>query len=283
MLTARVFVRRGPGPLELFPADAAADGSALGRQVFSLADRLGDGGNELSFLSTECGASNCAVQVVVLRWSPEGWISVGPEDPFENPDRIEWQGKGAKTVLLVHAGMLATVGAGPPRATLQQFAFSDGEFREQSAVPDPPVYLFHAILDADAKFAAGDFAGAVTAYRAAIADPKLLDWRQETGQGNGRSALVAYAMFRVAVALAANGNSNAEVSAALDRVITQGQVDLFGQAASAFRRGWQEDGNAHAGCSEATSYLRGVDGLVRDMFDYGYGNPRKSALDICPL
>jgi hypothetical protein len=220
---------------------------------------------------------------VVLRWTAGGWRAVGPVDAFENPDRMEWQGTGAKTTLLVHAGTLGSVGAGPTRATLRTYAVKDGVFVEQSATLDPPVYLFHAMLDADAKFDAGDFAGAASAYRSAIADPKLVDWWKESGKGDGRTSLVAYGMFRTAVALAARGAPDVDVTGALDQVITQGKVELFADAASAFRQGWQQDHNTHAGCLAVTQYLKGAQQAVRDMFDYGYGNPRKTYLDICPL
>jgi hypothetical protein len=158
----------------------------------------------------------------------------------------------------------------------------DGVYQLQSATPDPPQFLFHAILDADTLFDGGDFRGAIAAYAAALEDPDLEDWKEVAGQEPGRPALTGYALFRIAVATAAAGD---DPTAAIDAVITGSPEPLFAEAILAFRRGYQEGDSVTRGCLEATHYfsLPASEAILGLRFDYGYGNPRKGPQDICPL
>jgi hypothetical protein len=281
---AAVVARRaGAAALQLFPVRRDADHSAMGRALFEAEDRNGDGLPELAYLSTQCGASNCVSLVEVQAWDGTAWRDIGPGGAgFDNPESIAWSGAGAESVLTVRAGTLGSVGAGPTRASTTAYALEDGQFQVQSSEPDPPVFLFHAILDADALFDAGEFDGAIAAYGAAIADDELKDWREETGQGAGRPSLEGYALFRIAVATAAAGD---DPTAAIDSVITGSEEPLFAEASLAFRRGYQNGGSVTRGCLEATDYFSSpaAAAILDARFDYGYGNQRKGPADMCPL
>ena len=183
----------------------------------------------------------------------------------------------------MHAGLLGSIGAGPTRAATRVFALDGGTYRERSFVPDRPVYLIHAIGDADTRFAAGYYLDAIAAYREAIANANLVDWQKETHRGDGRVRLTGYALFRIAVASAARASPEAEVTLALDAVITNGKEPLFAEAATAFRRAWQERHDAHEGCVAATAYLKSTPDFLTTIFDYGPANPPPTYTDICPL
>ncbi|MGD9932481.1 MAG: hypothetical protein AB7T37_02090 [Dehalococcoidia bacterium] len=267
----------------VFPAAEDADASPLGRAAFSVADRDGAGGLDVSFIATRCGASNCSSTVEIVSWDGTSWRNIGPANvAFDNPESIMFEGQGAATALVVRAGVLGSVGAGPTRMTKSTFKLASSAFVLVAAMPDPPTYLFHAALDADALFDAGKFAPAITAYEALIDTASLKDWQEELGQRPGRGTLESYARFRIAVATAAMGG---DPTAAIDAVITDADDALFVEGIQAFRRGFQQAGSVTAACLEATRYFSTLVAarLIDERFDYGYGNPRKKATDICPL
>lgn len=280
---AAVLVRRAAmGRFETFPVDGDADRGDLGRAIFGISERTGDTAAELVFLTTSCGASNCASTVRVERWDGSAWRDAGPGDAIDNLERAEWQGTKGLSRLVVRGGRLGTVGAGPTRAVTTTYSYANSRYTVAKSEPDPAVYLYHAILDADALFLAGKFEQAAAAYAAAIANKDLKDWRAESGRDPGQPSLAGYALFRIAVAAAAR---NEDANAELDDVIRLSKEQLFVNAAEAFRRGFQERQNVHGSCLAVTDYLatQGIPDYVRDIFDYGYANPPRTYRDICPL
>ena len=280
---AAVLVRRAvTGHFETFPVDGDADRGELGRATFGISERTGDVAAELVFLSTSCGASNCASTVRVEHWDGSAWRDAGPGDAIDNLERAEWQGTKGLSRLVVYGGRLGSVGAGPTRSVTTTYTYTNARYTTLKAEPDPPVYLYHAILDADALFLAGKFEEATAAYQAAIANKNLKDWKAEAGRDPGQPALAGYALFRIAVATAAR---NQDANAALDEVIRSSKEPLFVNAAEAFRKGYQERQTVHGACLAVTDYLatQGIPDYVREMFDYGYANPPRAYRDICPL
>ncbi|MGE5596602.1 MAG: hypothetical protein ACM3S1_11285 [Hyphomicrobiales bacterium] len=284
-----VVVRRaGSGRIERFPAYSDADVSILGLSVFTVADRTGDGRPEVSFLVNTCNATGCASHVEFQGWDGTAWRDFGPGEPgIDNITGVSMEGTGAATVVSMHGGRLTAPGAGPTREATFTFTFENGRYAPSSTVYDPPVYLYHAIVDADALFAAGRFAEAIDAYRGAIANTALKDWKEETGvvadgQPSGRDQLASYALFRIAVATAAMGQ---DPTSAFDDAIVQSKEPLFSNATEAFRRGYREVGGVHAGCLEVTRYLsdKAVADYVSSVFNYGYANQPRRYGDICNL
>ena len=288
--SAVVFARVSRGAaLEEFPGPAAAaDASPGGRAVFGIADRTGDGKPELTLIANECGARACSSRLQMMTWDGTAWRDIGPNPGVDNLDSpIAFEGSGAQATITMHGGKLTGAGAGPSRGATYTYTLLNGRFELKSTKPDAPAYLFHAIQDADALFEAGDFAGAATAYKAAIENPALKDWRKENGEPEGRPALEAYALFRIAVATAATG---ADPAPAIDRTIQLSKEPLFTLAVEAFRRGYQERRAVQAGCVAATTYFNTVNAesdvpaYIRAMFSYGYANfPVKGPKNLCPL
>ena len=287
---AAVFVKRSKAAatLERLRFDGDAESSRIGQEFFAAADRTGDGKQvELSVLSASCGAHSCSYQVHVEAWDGAAWRDLGPVDAVTNLDRVAFATEGKETRLVTHGGVVNSVGAGPTRASTVTYAFDGHGFSEKSVQPDPAVYLYNAIQDADTKFDKGDFAGAIAAYRAAIADPTLKDWQKEAKNVDGRSGLVSYALFRIAVATAASGK---DATDAVDTTILEAKDALFRFAAERFRNGLLDRGTVTAGCAAATAYLSITNGSadnpahLREVFDYGYANlPLKQPKDVCPL
>jgi hypothetical protein len=282
---AVVFAWRSSGTTaERFPtAGADGDESPVGRLLFSVVDRTGDSRAELVYLTRRCTASTCNALVEVQSWDGTAWRDLGPADlGMENLDRLDFTGRGAASKLILHGGRVSSIGAGPSRTRTVTYAFDGSRYVAAATEYEKPEYLYHAILDADALVDAGRYEQAIAAYQAAIASKDLKDWKMEAQGEDGRTELVAYALFRIAIATAADAQSP---TAALDAVISGTENVLFKRAAQSFRQGFQEGGTVHAGCLSATSYLSSPPNpqALMEMFDYGTVNPRKSALDVCPF
>ena len=273
----------GLAALVRFPPGEDADNSPLGEGIFSVGDRTGSGGAEITLLVTRCGASNCISSIEMPSWDGTSWRNAGPANvTFDNPDLIAVEGSGADSTITVHAGAQGSVGAGPSRASTSVFELLEGVYQRVSYTPDAATYLFHAVLDADALFDLGKFSDAAGAYAALVGDATLTDWREEATGRPGRPTLESYALFRIAVATAARGDDPTE---AIDAVITNAQDALFVEGIQAFRRGFQAGGSVTQACIEATRYFSTptASRLIDERFDYGYGNPRKKPTDLCPL
>jgi len=279
-----VFVQRAAGSgLERLPPEGEADTSVVGQKVFALAERTGDARADLVLLANVCGAHTCSSRVYVEWWDGTAWRDAGPGTGVDSLDTISFDGKGTAAELVVHGGVINSVGAGPQRAATTAYTFDGVRWSIKSVLPDKPVYLFHAVQDADELFGRAKFAEAIAAYTAAADSKTLKDWRQEADGVNGRDSLAGYARLRIAVATAALG---LDATRAMDAAIRDGNDPLFANAAQAFRRGLQEGNGVHGGCLEVTQYLgtSGIPEIVRAMFDYGYGNhPVKTYKEICPL
>ncbi len=268
----------------LATAGTAGDASTLGTAFFT-ARPVPAAGKALAFLTTACSSSGCISQAHLERWDGTAWRDIGPGDAgIAALESATWDDAGD---LVLKGGQFSAAGAGPTRAVTVSYAYTDGRYTESSRVYAPPVYLFHAITDADAKFAAADWVGAIAAYQAAIDNTSLKDWKAEQGQSPGRPTLVSYALFRIAIATAAEGN---DPSVALDKVIVDAKDPIFAYAAQQFRQGWQQTASVHGGCVAATAYLGTSNAsgdnpaYIKQAFNYGYANqPIKTYLDICPL
>ena len=291
---AAVFVlRSGNRSLAEIRLESDADASRMGQDFFAVADRSGLGGPaQVSVLSAACTATGCTYGIHLEAWDGTAWRDAGPTENVDLLDGVQFVQSGKRWQLLAHAGAVPAAGAGPTRPRTVTYAFDGRRFGQKTDEPDKPVYLFHAIEDADAKFETarlnnGDWEAAIAAYRAAIANGDLRDWQQEARGVDGRAGLQSYALFRIAVATAASG---ANPTAAIDAVVKDARDPLFAYAAEQFRQGFLDRTSVHAGCIAATRYLATITSdadnpaHIHAVFDYGYANlPVRKHTDICPL
>ena len=268
---------------EFPPTRTEADSSEIGRTMFATVDRSGDGRPELVYLSKLCTASTCRTRVEIQSWDGTTWRDLGPADlGIDNLETVTFTGTGAESTLVMRGGRRTSLGAGPSRARTVTYGFDGTRYAETAVEHDDPEYLIHAILDADALLELERFPEAIAAYRGAIESPSLKDWKYEAEGHNGRAELYSYALFRIAIATAADGQAP---TSALDEVLMLAQDELFQLLADAFRRGYQGGGPVREGCLQVTSYLATppVPDRIDEMFDYGTGNPSKETTDICPF
>ena len=286
-------LRTGNQSLAELRLESDADASRMGQDFFAVADRTGAGGPpQVSVLSAACTTTGCTYGIHLEAWDGTAWRDIGPTDTADFLDHVEFRQSGTQWQLLAHAGAVRAAGAGPTRPRTMIYAFDGRRFGQQTEEPDKPVYLFHAIEDADAKFEAarlnsGDWQGAIDAYRLTVGNKDLKDWQQEARGVDGRAGLESYALFRIAVATAASG---ANPTAAIDAVVKEAKDPLFAYAAEQFRQGFLDRMSVHAGCLAATRYLATITpdadnpAHIHDVFDYGYANlPVRKYTDICPL
>ena len=270
--------------------DLTADGSPLGLSFFAIAERSGDALADLAYLKITCGATTCSSRAVVLSWDGTEWRDIASPEMTSNVDLISWKGTGAASELKIHGGKLpatAPSDAGPSRAATISYALKAARYERVSIVRDDPEYLYHAIEDADAMFET-DRLAAVAAYRAAIANTALKDWKLRDDQPDRRPALIGYAFWRIALATAVRGD---DPTAALDEVIVRNSEPLFDNVADVFRTGFVEGDGVIAGCAAVNLYLTTpIEGTntasyIEQRFNYGYANPPGSTWveKICPF
>lgn len=284
--------RSGTSSVDQFGQDGSIDASILGASIFAAQDRDGDEGLEVSYLRNTCTVSGCTSLVHIQRWDGTAWRDIGPADSgVLNIESVRLDGEGEQTVIVLRGGKSNVPSAGPTRVATHTYRLDGGRFALQSVENDPPEYLYHAVLEADEVFddarnARGEWSSAIAAYRELLNRDDLLDWKEETGRAPGRAALEGYALFRIAVATAAAGE---DPTAAIDRVILDSDEQVFVVGAEEFRRGYHEGLGVTRACNQATAYFSTVrdgydtPGYIANLFDYGYENPKKTYLDLCPF
>lgn len=280
--------------LESFETDLTEDSSPIGMSFFGMVDRTGDSKADLTYLRNLCGSTGCRTQAVVQTWDGTAWRDVGPGGVgIANVDSIVWKGSGGASTFEIHGGKLPPTApreAGPTRAATTTFEHGETRFQVASVKSDPPEYLYHAFLDAEEVFAR-DKRASIEAFKKLPAMDTLLDWKARPDQLDRRPSLKGFALFRIALALAALQQDEAAIMAALDTVILESREDLFVRAADEFRQGFRENGGLIGGCARVNVYLArpfaGADTkkYVEQLFDYGYANDPGSSwlVRICPF
>ena len=245
-------------------------------------DLTGDRFPELVISALLCDANTCTTRFVIA--SAHNGIL---EDMM--PPGIEISGAAAVRVedvvgdeladVIIAGGTAPTPGGGPPRSSELVLNWGGLRFFEREQF-DAPRYLFHAIVDADEAFAAGEHAQARGLYEAAVADTALVDWRVEQGTGSGRAELSAYALFRAGLA-AQRMNDDAGLIALLDRALASYGATLHGQVAAIYREATLAQVPAGLSCAAVEEFLQAQTSRFNAIWDYGFDNPEHRISDIC--
>ena len=181
--------------------------------------------------------------------------------------------------VVIAGGRAPTPGGGPPRSSEIVLNWGGLRFFEREQF-DEPRYLFHAIVDADEAFAAGEYQQARALYEAAVADTALVDWRVEQGIGSGRTELSAYALLRAALA-AQRLNDESGLIALLQQAVASHGASLHGQVAAIYLEATQAQVPAGLSCAAVEEFLRPQQSLFNQVWDYGFDNPEHRIGDLC--
>ena len=246
------------------------------------ADLTGDRFPDLVVSARICSADVCAGRLLIASAHTGTFKDLAPAGiDFTDLHSIRVEdasGDGLQDVVLRYE-YTPDLDAGPQRDGETVLNWAGLKFFD-TARDDPPRYLFHAILDADAAFEAGDYDAARAQYEAAAADTALVDWRVEAGEGSGRRELVPYALLRAGIA-ALRGGDNDGALALFRQASSRFAASLHGQVAAIFHEGVERELAPAVACSTSHEYLRLQAARYAAIWDYGYANPEHRIADLC--
>ena len=250
--------------------------------IEAVADLTGDTLPEIVISAQSCGASACVSRLIIASAHVGQLTNLSPASlEVDSLDSIEVEDANSDGLpdLVISGGTSAVEGAGPPRSSRFVLTWGGLRFFVREEVEEPR-YLFHAIVDADEKFAAREYAEARSLYEAAAVNTALVDWRVETGQGSGRGELVPYAYFRAGLA-ALRGNDDAGALALFARAADGFPSSLHGQAGAIYREALQTHVPDGLACQAVEDFLRPNSTAYQRIWDYGFANPQHQLADLC--
>ena len=251
--------------------------------ILDAGNLTGDGTGALAYMTTTCGASTCTQTVHILKGTPDGYVSLAPPDGISMPSAeasfVDASGNGSKELLLT-GGAVGSVGGGPQRGRTETWAYNGTAYALVSTKQEKPTFLYHAVKDADALFAAGEYAAAEAAYAAVVGDTSLQVWDE---QKNERNELESYSLFRAAVALAEAGGDSAKITSYLDRARAYQPQTLHAQLAASFEAAYNAKGSVSVGCAAVRDDISANLAEYQAFWNFGYANPPFDAATVCPF
>lgn len=244
-------------------------------------DLIGDGGGAVAWTSVECGAHTCVTTAHAVRGTGATYETVAPAEDIRMDTATSVSvadAPGGGKLIVLTGGTIRSVGAGPPRDRTDTWAWDGSAFKLASSVPAKPVFLYHAITDADALFDAGKFPEAEAAYLAAMDDAELVVWTKD----NERDELTAWALFRAGVAEVLGAGDSGKAQEYLDRGNALSGT-LNHQLAGSFSAAYAAKGSASIGCSAARDDVSANLAEYEAFWDFGYGNPKFDPAKVCPF
>jgi len=237
---------------------------------------------DLAYSDTSCGAHTCFATLAVISWDGEEYVDWIADDPtIAGPDYtfkdVTAEGQGRE--ILVHGGVIGSVGAGPQRAWTETYISpKGGEYTLLSRKYDPSTCLYHKILDANTAFdawAADGFGPAIELYKAALEAGDL----KACGTIKDEVAtLQDFARFRLIVAAVASGEAGDATG-----YVTGIRHTGLRAAANAFLTSYTASGSVIQACRDTTKLAEFNTSTWDFLADWGYANPSLTAGELCPL
>ena len=253
-----------------------------GVQIVSADDFTGDGSPDIVVSWQWCDASRCVTDLLVASAHRGTLENLAPDDAaveaLESITVEDVTGDSRLDLVLV-AGGVTSPGAGPPRRFTRTLSWSGLRFFVVD-VPDLPDYVFHALVDADAAFAAADYAAARQLHFDAARDRTLEDWKLQAGNPPGREELVPYALFRAGLAALRGGDSSGALLL-FAQAVSGHESSLHGVAAATYLAALTEGRTPLEACSAMETYLQTRAADFARAWDYGFANPEHSITAIC--
>ena len=263
-------------------ARSFANAALGGTRIVAAEDLTGDGLPEVVVSSLACDADACTTDFLIVSAHRGRFEDLAPDEieiaGLESVEVEDATGDG-RLDLVLRGGVIEAAGSGPQRATRRTLSWGGLRFFVDERL-DPPIYLIHAIADADALFASGDLAGARESYEQAAADMTLADWKLESGLRPGREELVPYSLVRAGLAALRQGDS-AAATALLDRAYKRHQRTLYGLAAIIYLAALNQGGTQAEACDLVETFLSTRASEFARIWDYGYANREHSIAGFC--
>ncbi len=248
-------------------------------------DLNGDGQADLVWADTVCGAHTCFSTLHVNSWDGtayQDWME--GEDPTIASAEFKFanvSADGAGQEIIIHGGVIGSVGAGPQRAWTETYVSPSGAPYSLTTIEyDASNCLYHAVLDANNDFAAWNAEGfdfAIESYTAIVADTTSIAC-STTGLKDELATLKDFARFRLVVAYVGAGQA-----AEAQKVSLQIKDKALAGAAKAFYDAYKSSGSVIQACRDTTTYAEKNPAAWQFLEDWGYANPTFTAKDLCPL
>lgn len=266
------------------PSDVVPPGTTLPiAPLLAAGDLNRDGGGELAYVTSSCGASTCFATVHIFKGTAAGYVTLTPPGgitmPYAEAKFEDTDGDGAKELLLT-GGTQGSVGAGPQRARTEIWAWNGLAYALRTTRLDKATFLYHAVKDADTLFAAGKYAEAEAAYAAVVGDTSLKVWIEEKHE---RNELESYSLFRAGLAQLLGGGDAAKANGYFDRAKNYHPQTLHDQIAGSFKAGYNAKGSIGIGCAAVRDDIAANLAEYQAFWDFGYGNPPFDADAVCPF
>jgi hypothetical protein len=221
-----------------------------GLELIAIEDMTADGVADLVFSDFSCGAHTCFHTPVV--WSWEGGDFVNRiEDALQFPYPDFHLEDGALTVVSHGIG---SVGAGPQRPVTTTLAWTGELVGITEETTAPPTYRYHAFVDGDLAFAAGDLAEAGALYRRVAQDETLTAWGAMLSPEEEHDALKALGQWREVILALSQDDTTAAESTYTDLIASPQPMavrEAVQVVAERFWRAYQRDGDISGACTYA--------------------------------
>ncbi len=260
-------------------------------------DYNGDGKAEAAFTSGNCDAKTCYRSFYVVGWDGNRYVDLLAQpvtEPWTNPAEITFEDSdydGAQEIR-IPASTAFQAGAGPQRDSILTYDWDGTNYVLAGTEYAASDYLYFAIVDADAAFAAGRPSSASSLYRKAAEDTTLKDWKQESGAGTrDRDELVPYARFRLyltqlSLLTPAAAEAAASMVGSIGGLSREFPDSLHAQAAQRFAEAYGQGGVSEAayaaGCDAFIAFLEEHRAQFDAVWDYGSANPKRQPAELCP-
>ena len=252
--------------------------------VLAAEDINADGAIELAYTTTSCGAHTCFTAVHLLAWTGDELSSLSEgqiEMPYSEVS-LENRDDDPALELLLHGGMIGSVGAGPQRTRIEIYDWSGTYYVPSETIYDESDFLYFKVLDANTALLGGDFTRAIALYQEAIDDADLRVWHEQVEGGQDeRQDLVAFSRFRLALTyLLMNDPASAE---AIAQALQQEQPDhVYNQATQVLLDHYTKEGTVVAACQAVTEFSYEFPETAEVLEDFGYTNPTFTVDQVCP-
>ncbi|MGQ9684274.1 MAG: hypothetical protein ACUVX9_17220 [Anaerolineae bacterium] len=257
-------------------------GPAMTTESVTARNLDGEGAPELVLTYQDCGAHTCFLYVEILSWRDRALHPLLDEPasiPYGGVSFRDADGDGREEMVL-HGGTIGSVGAGPVQTYSDIYAWDGQAYRRVDTVYDPSPFRLHVFCDGDRALQKGDLAAAIAGYERVVNDGNL----KPTGmvaEAEERSALSAFALYRLVTAYAAQGNASG-IQRSIEALHMYRNHPCL-PLAEAFLQAWRDTGSVGEACAAATAYAAAHPEVAESFGYYGYGNPVIAVESICPL
>lgn len=278
----KLLVYHGDGTMFTPVHEVDGDGTIA---LLTVADLNQNGGRNLVWTSTYCGAHTCVSELKVEQWDGSAyvdWIYGRPSMETATYTIADTVPSNAGLEIMGYGGAIGSAGAGPIRRRTETFtSFGGNPYQLWSTEYDATTCYYHRLVEENRIY---DLANApesggypIAQYEALLADGTLtLDDCPYSYGPEMLSLLQDFTRFRLAVSYAVyNQPANATtVRAAITTPAIQGAADTFLSA-------YGSAPDVDAACAAVTLYAEANPASWNYLADWGYANPPFYAEWLC--